>query len=146
MKTKITKVFLFFIFTVLFVLLLSTFASAATYTDEETGITWTYTVNSNGTTCTITGCSLPNTGEIITEITIPYEIDVYTVTGITGEDYDANFFGGKHNDAVTSVFLPNTINSIGDYTFYSCPSLETVSLPEGLTSIGNRAFLKCENL
>lgn len=145
MKTKITKVFLFFIFTVLFVLLLSTFASAEEYTDEN-GITWTYTVNSNGTTCTITGCSLPNTGEIITEITIPYEIDVYTVTGITGEDYDANFFGGKHNDAVTSVFLPNTINSIGDYTFYSCPSLETVSLPEGLTSIGNRAFLKCENL
>ncbi|HPU18241.1 MAG TPA: leucine-rich repeat protein [Bacillota bacterium] len=35
---------------------------------------------------------------------------------------------------------------MGDYTFYSCPSLETVSLPEGLTSIGNRAFLKCENL
>ncbi|HBK02104.1 MAG TPA: hypothetical protein DDY77_03640 [Clostridiales bacterium] len=39
-----------------------------------------------------------------------------------------------------------TIESIGDYAFYNCPNLVSVSLPESVTSIGTKAFQACRSL
>lgn len=38
------------------------------------------------------------------------------------------------------------VTSIGDYAFYGCSNLATVTLPEGITSIGKEAFRGCERL
>ena len=53
-------------------------------------------------------------------------------------------FMACHN--LTSVSLPNSLTSIGDYAFYNCSNLTSVSLPSTLTSIGGSAFSYCRSL
>ena len=60
-----------------------------------------------------------------------------TITGYTGA-------GG-------AVSIPNTINglpvtSIGNYAFYQCPNLTSVTIPNSVTSIGAGAFYYCTSL
>lgn len=72
-----------------------------------------------------------------------------------------------YNDAITSVSLPKSLKTIGDYAFSYCTNLKTVNfnsvekigrfalentrlttviLPETLTEIGERAFYYCSYL
>ncbi|MDE6792654.1 MAG: leucine-rich repeat protein, partial [Muribaculaceae bacterium] len=62
-----------------------------------------------------------------------------TVTSIG----DFTFYGCSN---LTSVTLPETVTSIGSFTFYGCTGLTSVSLPEPLTSIGQSAFDNCKGL
>ena len=48
-----------------------------------------------------------------------------------------------NGDIVTDLVIPNSVTSIGDYTFEYCTSLTSVTIPNGVTSIGNRAFSCC---
>ena len=48
--------------------------------------------------------------------------------------------------ALTSVTIPSSVTSIGDYAFYCCTGLTSVTIPEGVTSIGSSAFLGCTGL
>lgn len=45
-----------------------------------------------------------------------------------------------------SVFLPSTLQTIGDDAFNDCNNLKEVKLPEGLTMIGDNAFRNCVKL
>ena len=51
-----------------------------------------------------------------------------------------------NGDIVTDLVIPNSVTSIGDYTFEYCTSLTSVTIPNGVTSIGNRAFIYCSGL
>ncbi|MGI6635685.1 MAG: leucine-rich repeat protein [Christensenellales bacterium] len=42
--------------------------------------------------------------------------------------------------------VPEGVHSIGDYAFFSCASLTSITLPEGLHSIGGYAFSYCDSL
>ena len=44
---------------------------------------------------------------------------------------------------LTSVTIPNSVESIGDYAFYCCSGLTSITIPDGVTSIGNDAFYYC---
>ena len=50
-------------------------------------------------------------------------------------------FSGK--TGVTSIFLPNSVTSIGNSAFTQCKSLSSIDIPSGVTSIGNQAFHTC---
>ena len=50
------------------------------------------------------------------------------------------------NLRVTSVSLPDSIVSIGDYAFSCCGSLKTINIPDAVTTIGQFAFQNCERL
>lgn len=52
-------------------------------------------------------------------------------------------FGGVNAD---SIVLPNTITSLGDYTFQSNNRLRHINLPAPLQSIGSCCFQWCSNL
>ena len=39
-----------------------------------------------------------------------------------------------------SVMIPNSVTSIGDYAFYYCSSLTVITIPNSVTSIGDHAF------
>ncbi len=53
-----------------------------------------------------------------------------------------------YSSALTSVDLSGSpgITSIGDYAFYNCSALASVSIPDGVTSIGANTFRGCSNL
>jgi len=97
---------------------------------DENGFTWE-TVD--GEFYTITGYSGSDTN-----ITIPSSIDGHVVTKI-GD----NAFKDK---ALTSVIIPNTVTSIGNFAFYYNTSLLSVTIPNSVTSIGDSAFAYCISL
>ena len=70
------------------------------------------------------------------DLTIPAQLDGHAVRRI-GENAFSECF------SLTSITLPDGLQSIGDYAFSYCFSLASVTLPEGLQSIGDRAFAGC---
>ena len=61
----------------------------------------------------------------------------------TGLDTVEGFRGCTN---LTTIILPETIKSIGDYAFYECPGLTNLSIPNEVVSIGESAFCYCTGL
>ena len=68
--------------------------------------------------------------------------NTYINYGIPYINY-ATFLGCE---SLTSVNIPNSVTSIGDYAFSGCKSLTSITIPIGVTSIGMDAFSWCWNL
>ena len=83
----------------------------------------------------ITSCSY---SFALTDIIIPETLDNQTIIGIADGNDEYGIFYDK---GITSVSLPATLESIGDYAFYDNP-LDKLDLSKctGLTSIGDYAF------
>lgn len=98
------------------------------------------TVDTEKKTATIN--FLTDKNEDKTTVTIPakitYQNAVYTVTGLDGVYFDAN-------ESVTSITLPDGLETIGDECFKSM-SIEEIKIPESVTSIGKKAFYYCQKL
>ena len=47
---------------------------------------------------------------------------------------------------MTSITIPNSVTSIGNYAFYCCRSLTSITIPNSVTSIGGAAFYSCSGL
>jgi hypothetical protein len=89
-----------------------------------------YTNNGDGT-CTITGYTGAGGA-----VAIPTNISGLTVTSIGSGDVGVPVFSAS----LTSVTIPGSVTSIGDYAFYGCASLTSVTIPSSITSIGDFAF------
>jgi hypothetical protein len=48
--------------------------------------------------------------------------------------------------SLTSITIPNSVTSIGDYAFSDCTNLTSVTIPNGVTSLGTNAFFNCTGL
>ena len=73
-------------------------------------------------------------------VTIPekftYEGVEYSVTSIGYRAFSMS--------SLTSVTIPNSVTTIGEYAFYSCEGLTCIPIPSGVTSIGEFAFYGCK--
>lgn len=49
-------------------------------------------------------------------------------------------------DTMRELVIPEGTTKIGNYAFYSCAAIDSITIPDGVTSIGNYAFYKCGNL
>ncbi|HCT91634.1 MAG TPA: hypothetical protein DF613_09705 [Lachnospiraceae bacterium] len=74
-----------------------------------------------------------------TEIVIPSSIAGKKVQEL--DDYAFNECNG-----LTSVTLPDTVDTIGKYAFNLCSSLKHVNIPSGVRTIQEGTFINCENL
>ena len=72
---------------------------------------------------------------------IPSTLRSVTVTG-------GNILYGAFNgcSGLTSVTIPDSVNSIGDRAFYNCSGLTSITIPDSVTSIGSAAFSGCASL
>lgn len=51
-----------------------------------------------------------------------------------------------YKNQMTSVIIPESVTSIGDYAFRYCTSLTSVTIPDSVTVIGSQAFRNCSKL
>ena len=47
---------------------------------------------------------------------------------------------------ITEYTIPNSVTTIGEYTFRNCKSLTSVNIPDSVTTIGAGAFYNCDSL
>ena len=47
---------------------------------------------------------------------------------------------------MTSITIPDSVTSIGDFAFYNCTGLTSVTIPDSVTFIGSEAFECCTGL
>jgi len=73
------------------------------------------------------------------ELTVPAEIAGQAVTALT-EDCFADCA------QLTTVYLPDTLERIGDRAFSGCTSLRGIYIPPSVRSIGSEAFSGCTEL
>lgn len=58
--------------------------------------------------------------------------------------YAYNFY--LNGNLVTDLEIPSSVTSIGNYAFFWCSSLESVTIPDSVTSIGDFAFSGCGSI
>ena len=63
----------------------------------------------------------------------------YLVSGIEGGAF-------QNCRSLTSINIPSSVTSIGDYAFRRCSALTSIYIPSSVTSIGNGAFNECRSL
>ncbi len=51
-----------------------------------------------------------------------------------------------NGNEIKDLVIPNSVTSIGDYTFYNCVVLTSVTIPNNVKSIGKYAFSGCSGL
>lgn len=54
-----------------------------------------------------------------------------------------NSVTGVGKTSLTSISLPQTITSIGEFAFSKCIALNSIAVPDGVTTINDRAFFSC---
>jgi hypothetical protein len=75
---------------------------------------------------------------------VSYDLSGCTFTGIGDTPYNVAYYRTTKN-YLTAITMPDTLQTLGDYAFYDCDALTTVSLPVA-TLIGNSAFFDCDAL
>ncbi len=121
-------------------------ASGATFTDGD----FTYTVNTDTSTVTLTAIAAEALSGIITVPDEVYDgVFAYTVTKLG----DAFKNQGAKTTNMTSLILPDTITKFtGTATFYGCNGMRGIHLPKGLTGDGSgdgkltKTFHYCSHL
>ena len=72
------------------------------------------------------------------DVEIPDTINDYPVTAIADEAFE--------DESITSVIIPDSVITIGDYAFDECEKLASVTLGNSVESIGESAFRNCNDI
>ena len=63
-----------------------------------------------------------------------------------GNNYVINSSAFRDCGNLIGIMIPDSVTSIGDYTFYNCESLTSVTIGDKVTNIGAYAFYDCKSL
>lgn len=81
-----------------------------------------------------------------TVVTIPEQIDGYTVTRIGGGPYYYNYGAFQDNTNIEKVIIPDNVTNIGESAFRGCTALKSASIGNGVREIKDYAFSDCTSL
>ena len=76
-------------------------------------------------------------------------VDIPPTVTYDGVDYDVTGIGQYAFyicSGLTSITIPNSVTSIGKYAFEGCSGLTSITIPNSVTSIGDFAFMNCSGL
>ncbi len=73
------------------------------------------------------------------EVVIPDTIEDFPVTAINYSAFSSCYW-------ITSVKIPDSVNTISESAFYDCESLTSVIIPDSVTTIGWDVFYACDSL
>ena len=123
--------------------MLSFHARAYDFSYNYQGNTLYYNITSDNTVEVTYYSSTTDNNYVSGDVVIPSSVTnngtTYSVTSIG--DYAFYLCIG-----LTSVTIPNSVTSIADDAFEGCSSLTSVTIPNSVTSIGNMAFAYCSGL
>ena len=79
---------------------------------------------------------------------IYYNLIKGKVAEVTYKDQVSNSYSGDVNiqEKITYEGVDYPVESIGDYAFYYCSSLTSITIPNSVRSIGKEAFYNCKGL
>ena len=75
--------------------------------------------------------------------------EVWSLTGGSGSHYQVTSIGDYafyYCRSLTSISIPSSVTSIGNSAFYNCSGLTSVAIPSSVTSIERLAFSDCTGL
>ena len=107
------------------------------------GVTIYYNYINDGTELEVTYQDLYNS-EYCENIVIPEEV-TFGNRSLKVTKIGNRAFGNCYYD-LTSITIPNTVTSIGNYAFLYCYGLTSITIPNSVTSIEEGAFDGCGNL
>lgn len=109
-----------------------------------------YAITSMGTTNTVKVVGCNKTGAITIPSTVPYQGVTYNVTEIGDRAFWSyepdNKLRSPGNSDYTSIYIPNSVTTIGSEAFGYCEGLTQITIPSSVTSIGSNAFVGCSAL
>lgn len=92
-----------------------------------------------GKTATVVSKSDGYTGDIVIPSSIMYDDTEYSVIGIYREAF-------QYCTGLTSITIPNSVKSLGYYSFYGCTGLTSITIPNSVNSIDHDSFSGCTGL
>lgn len=98
-----------------------------------------YYINTDGETAEVRIKYSKYSGDVVIPETVEYEGVTCRVTGI-GE------YAFYDCSSLTSITIPNFVTSIGGAAFAGCSSLTSITIPNSVTNIGGSAFYACKGL
>ena len=112
--------------------------------DEATNY---YEIQDDRTSVVLKTVNVLDDGKLVVPPTVRHRGKDYTVVGISGSEQTSVC---KNPDELREVVLPSTVKSIGEFTFYFCMSLSSLTWDHfeesALTEIGGNAFTSCTHL
>lgn len=97
----------------------------------------------------IPGAMAEQASGITGEVNWRYDASTHTLTiygtGAMGNTAASAPWSSYQND-IAAVIIEEGVTSIGNYAFYDCLSLTTVSIPSSVVVIGHYAFYRCASL
>ena len=80
---------------------------------------------------------------------LKFRIDYASYKYVEGDDYQVEAIGDYaffYCSSLTSITIPEGVTSIGEGAFNGCSSLTSITIPEGVREIGRQAFYYCDRL
>lgn len=93
------------------------------YSDKSVGVTWGEEAY---------------TGDVVIPETVQVNGREYSIGWIAKDAFKG--------DSITSIIIPNTIESIGKEAFYGCKKLKSITIPQSVKKIDDYAFCYCTEL
>ena len=122
----------------LFIVTLAFTAMSAYAADfKVNGIAYYITSSTAPYTVAVASDSIEYTGDVIIPDSVEFNSIKYSVTAIGS-------FGGFHS--LTSINIPNSVTTIGAYTFSDCINLKSIVISNSVTRIEHFTFDHCLNL